>query len=755
MLSRRIRALRVALSCALLAFAVAPAAAQPIEKFNEAARVYARFDWDAQSSPNFVGVGSDQFLVSVKGGVKVWDALGNTLRPLKDWPYPPFLSPLRAAIEGGALFIAGWVDFESQTSRVQRMRGAVLGRWSNRAGRVIADLNLPPDFEPRKMLRVSSQHALLCGESISPGNRHGHPAVYLVDAGNEKLRLGPIDLPAAQAALRQGGFAGDAPIVIDPESCDWKFRVAPEMPSAVEWRAIDPHRLPDGRLIIGSASWTGAATGKQARALRNIESPLLWDPAGGRWQALDAPPEVRGRRMEGYGLDDPLISGDCNGGLSYFFDASTFRWTRSWQFAPQLEYCAREVPLSDGSYLVFEDAGGRAFRLHPLRDMPPNQFAYAHGRFNAVPLRDGGALLTGWGFFPRPIAHFELLAAPSFVARQTAPPPKLYFDAAGVELADRSIVLFGGLGGDCRATLISPKCRTSPALPAYRFDPATNRWDAISELAVPFAFGESWNSDLTRPRTDFLLRPGGDLFYLRTQRAAGELLPDSSPDSLSSLLPVETTLLRWRIGAAPEAVAALRKGRTEASLLQLADGRIATIGGSAQLEIMALEKDCRDCPNAFVSLGPMRPARSTEVLDEQRRAWLTGPTAHYPGGRALVLENGRVFKLSRIGPTAAEGYRAEIADAAFTHWDKLPPFPVAPYDVRDLAVVGNRVLVLPEAPHAATVVWDDARTAWSVWENWPTAAPDYRSQALSVKPADGQNVRVRRLMSLETLAMPP
>ncbi|WP_295577649.1 hypothetical protein [uncultured Lamprocystis sp.] len=302
---------------------------------------------------------------------------------------------------------------------------------------------------------------------------------------------------------------------------------------------------------------------------------------------------------------------------------------------------------------------------------------------------------------------------------------------SGLELKDRTILAFGGLPPGCDPSSPGDQCIDRPAQPSYRYFPREDRWEEVPGLAIHFATGQNWdngNSGIaTRwSRNDALVRRNGDFVYLDS----GNMLKGRS----DSAPPLTTRLVRWRPGQAPQPLAPLHQGRDQATLLELADGRLVALGGQTRASAVAADGTCPDC--------------ATEIFDDKTGRWKIGPSAAYPGGRAVKLANGRIFKLCLTGWDAGGGYRAEIADAAFTRRQKLPDFPIVPFSVMDLAVVDRRVLVLPAAPYRHTAIWNDASRRWSVARPWASDPP------LSLVPIDSRRATIRDLQSFQIVPIP-
>jgi hypothetical protein len=212
--------------------------------------------------------------------------------------------------------------------------------------------------------------------------------------------------------------------------------------------------------------------------------------------------------------------------------------------------------------------------------------------------------------------------------------------------------------------------------------------------------------------------------------------------------------MRWQLGGGMQPVARTLVDRQRASLVELVDGRLAVIGGLAseqaspacqrceaqrQGEISRLKAQrarraapheaddeegsgidepppCSVCGEAIGPRDRFRRARSSEVFDEAGGRFLPGPWSHHPGGRAVRLANGRIFKFGLDGWSATDSaYVAETADARLGSWSAAPPFPLPQGTVViHFVAVGNQVLFILAKPEDRLVIWDDETRRWRV-----------------------------------------
>ncbi|HEY3198550.1 MAG TPA: hypothetical protein VGJ57_11095 [Nitrospirales bacterium] len=731
----------------------------------EKAQTYAVVDWPDPMNPKFVNLGGDQYVLATTKGMQIWHARKNVFSESRGWPIHSSLQTHWARLAKGTLLVA---ESHSDEDVLQH----TLVWWNPEKQDFSATLPLQEAAFVSELVPINQQHALVCMRTD-----YGKPGVNfdmlptkaaVVSHSGGKLHwetdasknMRTILLEAHVRGVAEGVGTLDepestvkmSPVIFNTASCKWEMRRPPQEIAEGRNVTIKHHRLPDGRILIAQADWYSPARNSGAE----LAGPLLWDEAAGAWIAIENTAQAgnSGHFFTSYGIDDPVVSVPVVGAeFVEFLDPRTLHWHRSQQKLPDT-YAPALGPLSTGEAIVFLREGGRTIVVNPMGEPVPGRFAYSHSYFGEVKLAKGGLLLTGGGDQWHPANRPEILTLiPSPRSKTIAPLPKPLGYLSGVEMQDGTLLVFGGLPPRCAPSNYSSDCAKSPAQPSYRYFPTQDRWEEVPELRVPFANGQFWdagNSDIASqwPRNDAIVRRNGDFIYLNAENSRRREDTDWTP--------VVTTPVRWRPEGKPMPLALLRKGRTYATLVELADDRLAVIGGQAQQELVALEKECFNCPDEFVSVGSMQWARSTEVFDDKAGTWMPGPTANYPGGRAFQLSNGRIFKLSLTGLWSAEnGYSAEIADAAFTRWDKLPPFPIQSFTVMHVTVIGNRVLILPQEPDRKkagwidkTVVWNDDTRSWSVWNQWTKQVP------LTVTPVDSKRVLARYYRSYEIVSLP-
>jgi len=393
--------------------------------------------------------------------------------------------------------------------------------------------------------------------------------------------------------------------------------------------------------------------------------------------------------------------------------------------------------------LIDDQTPGRIVRIEPVPLMAatsllPDGLGDEDG---VVPLRGVGVLLVG--------GHERLsnayLIGPDAKGRVLHPLPESLKRVSGVPLMDGSIVVFGGLPASCFPR--APDHCSLGVAPGYRWLPVRQRWERLHDLKVAYTPGEALdggNSDISSgwARSDFLVREGAELLLLDGHGERSNHHPEGQP----------TRLMRWQLGGALQPLARTLVDRQRASLVELADGRLAVIGGLAsepaspacqrceaqrQAEINRLKAQqarraapraadddegsgidepppCSVCGEAIGPRERFRRARSCEVFDEAGKRFVPGPWTHHAGGRAVRLANGRIFKFGLEGWNATDSvYVAETADARLGSWTAAPPFPLPQGSrVTQFVAVGNQVLFVLDRPEDRLVIWDDETRSW-------------------------------------------
>ena len=728
-----------ALACGA-ALSIASAEVQPPDSpaLNEPAPVYAHIAWPDPMNPDYVPLGQDQFLLFTRQGLQRWDVPANRLNSVPGWPAHHGLREVSARLGAGRLVVGRSHDAQDQATDV-------LLWWDAQQQTLSPPLAQAQNIRVRTIVPLGDHYALVCQPppTAYDGNTPPHHAARVLALDSGQLHWVTEPNPAVLQQLQANDVRGQIedwpalihdtaqPVFFDADACDWKLHQPPAAMQSLPALRIQHHRLPDGRLLVAQADWNQ----NQERRRLAVGPPMLWDGAAKAWTPIELPGETRSSALtlHAFGVDDVPVRTHTT--WIEFLDPDSLRWLRSRQDFPESPW-PRVAPLSGGRAVVFGFDNGDTYLLERQTTTPPGQLLSAHGRFGAVQLQDGRVMLAGDGQTWHPSNRVQLLDIPKRQAHSAAPMPWTLAYQSGLALQDGSVLYVGGTPPGCIPSSQGAPCNQQTAMPSFRYLPDQDRWETLSDLRLHFAHGGYWdtgNSDMVSqwPRHDVLQRRNGEVLYLE----AGN--PWQQP--AEGQAPATVQLMRWRLGeAAPSAVAPLPQRRTQATLLELHGSaktrRIAVVGGQADYAT---------------------PLRSTLLLDERAQRWRTGPTAHYPGGTAVQLKNGRIFKLSLKTSFADGGYQAEIADRALRRWTRLPSLPLPPagienFRITDMLVAGNRVHLLTNAFDHRSLIWDDQRQRWQAFAPWPQGqvAPE------QVLPLDAQRLLVRSQEKFDVVPFP-
>lgn len=733
-----------------------------------------RAEWKDRAFPGLVPLGKDRFLLHTREGLRLWDANTTQFLPLKVDPAAAAGAPDRlrdsATLRAGTLMVGLAHD--------QRL--AMVWGWNAATESLTLPLALPPGWETSwymvGLLRLDAQHALVCfpgkgsqvvrwgSQTLAPtwaphGDADARSALQARGAVGPVQGFGTLSLPAA--------LAPRLPVYYDTQRCAWELtQPPPELALHLDRQrlrgerpTIQPHFLDDGRVLVSQMEYFDAVKAHRVR----ISNPLLWDADANAWRSLAALGSNAYPCIGCTGNQQPVLALHWADQFVEALHLPTLTWRRFNERLPG--YFVRLYPLQSGQVLVVSASESAPVPIVMGRitlsdgTVPPGHLHFSRHGLNVADY--GQAIAAG--------RHIVLIGgsdASEWVDVATAQSTELprlpagsHWPAwtTGVALPDGGVLVLGGLPVDCRRespfeSLPKGICENRVGQPTWRYSPAGKRWEAVPTLRIPFSWGPRYRHT-DWPRADLSVRSNGDLVWLQ-----GGEFPESRE---RQLWPRGTALMVWSLAdpdRPPRRVAALLRGRVSGSVVTLADGRLAVVGGDAQLERVALQKRCNDCPDEFVSIGPMRAARSTELLDEsdpQSPRWVNGPRANFPGGQGFRLDNGRVVKVSLEFEKAVQ---AEVADAAFTQWTRLPLPPAVPShfegrhnNIVSVTAIGNRVLVMIDSN--VTLVWDDDAGNWRLHVGWPGVHENSRPLSISAGAKAGQ-VLVRYPRTVRLLPLP-
>lgn len=763
------------------------------------APVLATIAWARPENPSAIPASnrSGDFLVDTKEGIRLWHANNGSFETLQ----PPLADVrlmdetwmrVHSGVHNGTLFAVG--DGKS-ASLILLPFGKT---------QIADQMTLPVGFVPTRLVRLSQDTALVCS------SRSGPP--LFITMGTNKIRqlkvfesrmflaqmikdagiVGQID---GLGTLGDPGMTGDPsyerPVLFDINRCEWKLNRLPEPLASAEKLEVMLKKLaPFGWFpSLISASWFD----RSANQSRTLEATLVWESDAKQWRARQVAdyPILPPDQMLGMAEEEWSFAADVSQGKFAFLAAYDDRWRESIQRLPSAEGL-KLLPIDRESVLALlidSRQPGRVVRLDPVSSAQLTQKLPAlHSHSSAIASLTGGGVLLANG---RNV-NYMMIARPNEPNLEKLPNfPQPAQHLSGFELADGSLVVFGGLHPDCYPGSLE-RCQFATH-PSFRWIPAEKRWQPLPTLAVPFDFGEPLEGGnagfATRhARSDFVVHHGSDLYFL----SGRSLTPGKRP------LWGATQLYRWSLDGGLQKLQATRKNRINPTLIELNDGRLAVVGGSAKDEEPT--GACQDCKNAlkltqirrqqpagqgqgmrtgeeddpaldpaqfdpalacdpcktFLRLDNYSATRSSETYFPSSNRWADGPASHHPGGRAAKLANGRIFKFGLLGHYASDAtYAAETADASLKKWTAAPPFPLGrSTEVIQFFVIGNKVVFVMASPADKVVIWDDDLRSWQTLPLPKHSEWGLRYQPRSISAVDRGRVLVIYEGSYELLPWP-
>jgi hypothetical protein len=199
-------------------------------------------------------------------------------------------------------------------------------------------------------------------------------------------------------------------------------------------------------------------------------------------------------------------------------------------------------------------------------------------------------------------------------------------------------------------------------LPARDKTPAAN----VPAVAVP-AVEEPQVREVDADIPYLTLADGRTLGFATTRKPAGYTEDWAVTEVIHPWILVEETQQKISLPVIPSQ-------REAFTPIQLADGRLALIGGRTPRDIVALESKCADCTDEYIPFGEATASTTTDVFDFESGAWSQGPTANNTGTAAIRLRDGSVLKVGLVEITGGERTETDIhvetADSEFTRWEK-------------------------------------------------------------------------------------
>ena len=482
-----------------------------------------------------------------------------------------------------------------------------------------------------------------------------------------------------------GKYRGCADCRAQTHLLDLKTRVWRAGPAMAEARSeLGASTLPDGSVLV-TGGWTKAA-GWGNGPSRTAER---WDPAANRFEPLPPMPTGNARHQHvwwtaPWGRTLLVVQGLA--GAAHAFDpvARTWRTVAEWPQGSEEGGCgfypfvlggnayAWQMNNSEGHYSSKSCLEQKYASLSLLR--PPATAAPAPQPASdqlLISYRANPAILPASGTEPLLVIGGALHAGMNSYVKTSAVDavsrdgrfaswPSLRIarqDAAAFRVAGGVLVVGGtgphnAYGGD----------RDPKPLPAEWLHPAGTmpwQWQEVTGAGIPPGSAVAQMKDGSL----LVLAPGGAFQQL-------QFVPRDN-------------LLTLQAAALPGLSRERRNGPDEhdqVRLQQLDDGRLVVAGGAVRSERIALFSDKVVKPDArdeYVGIGEFLPSRRHEIFDPATRRWTTSAPSAAPGGRAIILADGRVVKAGEAprgkeetGPVKAV---LEISNAAGTAWTRLVP----------------------------------------------------------------------------------
>jgi hypothetical protein len=718
------------------------------------APVIALIDWLDPRDPRAIPFLSSNigrgYLFETRAGLQYWDDYTRQLRPLE--------MPLANARLDDHI----WMDINAGPASGQAIMMvtgqspavAKLFLYGGRIPKLQRQFDFPNGFIPSAFVKLTESTVLFCSQEAQKSIVVRYEKSGFAQADSTTIPsydqeifaragvagtvegFGNMTLPIKSADGR-----GVKPLFFDTQRCAWSARNLPEpLASGLQLSLVQSEIATfSSAPVIVAANWIDPVT----KEPRTLTTPLVWSQADQRWRKRQPAlyPGVDINMLNGMGRDSRSIAVSLPDRKIAFLLPDDDQWRDALQRLPAADHIKLLNFDWRSIYAIPADgkSPGRIVRIDaPLSSERQGDFTNAQAY---IGLHQGELMIIKGSQ-----SEATLITPKEHKGVAQATMPQHQGHPSGVQLADGSVLVFGGLDPDCRS-YAWPRCSAAPQA-SFRWLPAEKRWQSVPSLSMPFATGTVLNDNdgSLVPRNDYVLKNGNELFYLTTN---GSLQGERSAAS---------HLYRWTPDGAAETLARTRVNRQNASLIELNDGRLAAIGGAAAGEppspvcevCLARRKmllaeaaakiakqraqrgegnnESEDEPDPETTVPPcpvcdeipvrqdLKLARSCEIYDRKTDSWTFGPAPNHAGGKAFKLANGRIFKFGLAGYSTADAdYVAETADTLLGQWTAAPPFPFPkPAAVKHVLAIGNQVLIVMEKPSDQYVIWDDATRQWNV-----------------------------------------
>lgn len=720
-------------------------------RYDQDAPLYAQINWSDPFNPEFADLGNDELLIRTTKGLQWWDIQRNRFKDVDGGPYPSDRVRLHrsARVPGGAFIV-----MSSTTDRQHRGANpsAMIVWWDGQDRRLAATLPWTDRSEGNPVLRpLGKSRALVCHGALEEKVAR----MRVIEMREGRIEWVTQDSQELRVQLQQAYVDGDvwlgsesiqvsssSGVGLSTRTCQWVFKQLPSGIQGFNWIAMEePVFLEGGKILIMSVAW-GDGSGRN-----DISSPLAWEPAKAKW-TTPFPQLTDGSSFQHIYHANDRAAWRAVGNYQERLNTELWRWERT------LHRIGREWmgdnggayslwPLSDGRALVFNRnvnsnhpdyaKGGQVVMMSVHDEVGPvrGRLAFSHDAATAISAGGGHAVVLG--------EHIEQIDLRRRASRELPQLPVAQKYASVVATSAQDILLFGGLPAGCQWNVHSSSpdhladarnCHPMVPLPMYRLAPGANAWTEVTEIRLPYAKGTH-----SYQRTDAIMRAGGELMYLMGPGLQDWLLREKNFDYSRS----SSELMSWKVGSTRN-LGTLRRARSEASLLELRDGRLAVAGGKEQIRRAASPEECKGEAATDYCPYVLQTASTTEVFDSKTRKWSFGPAPKILGGHAVRLTNGRIVKIHWYECGGGPDLCGEISDPDFRSWRRLPSPPeMSEWDIGNVYAVGNKVVMVPYSGSRdrRIRIWDDTRFRWDVWQQWPA-----RQDWADILPADEKHALV-------------
>lgn len=518
-----------------------------------------------------------------------------------------------------------------------------------------------------KMLLLSDQSVLLMGgRSTGPANERSN-AVELIRFDEKKLSVEQLpDMPGsprwgyALVALAKGGamvLGGNTSQYVGCKAPDCKTetyvldmftKTWSDGPKLIEARAdASASLLADGSILV-AGGWRADSVGN---ALRSRSSERLLPNSNQFEVAATLAIPVAGHRFMNVNADStsPLLLIDIKSGSVQSYDLVRNEWKAVGEFPSALDFILGPFVDNNNIYLWAGNEGDYkewqriALRVSSGNIQPaPTQFD----------IKKGLVLRAGIGFLAADTSHSAIVAGGSVSSdwlpstavesvtldgkvQSLAPLNIARSNAQVFRLPDSAIVVAGGEGESGEYARFNPQL-------------APLEW-----LAKPDTKSRWQNLHIAHARgSQYIQLNNGNILLIHTDGSMEQL-----QFSVNAQQQPVVTSKSFAAGVVLQRVS----DNQSLQLRNLPDGRLVVAGGSVQPHrIVVLRNSQVDAVDAsttvvtgedeYVGTGEYVLSSTYDIYDPKIEAWRTSAAAHSAEGSLVILQDGRVVKISTLVP---------------------------------------------------------------------------------------------------------